>query len=75
MALGFVDARRYATKLAEYLTDADVDRDESLVSQRDHRIHRHGAAGGDITGSHRNTKQKGGHGAKCYRISRGHVIE
>lgn len=31
MALGFVDARRYATKLAEYLTDADVDREESLV--------------------------------------------
>jgi hypothetical protein len=41
--------------------------DELLVSQSDHRIHSHGTASGDITGSHSDAEQNEGHGGKCQR--------
>ena len=48
---------------------------ELFMPEGDHRIDAHGAASGDVTGSHRNTEENDGHGAKRQRIGRRNFIK
>jgi hypothetical protein len=48
---------------------------ELFMAQGDHRIDPHGAASGDVTGSHRNAEQNDAHSAKGQGIRRRNSIE
>ena len=65
----------FVGNLSSWLLCPLANDDLLFMAQGDHRIDAHGAASGDVTGSHRNGEQNDAHSAKGQWIGRRNSIE